>query len=387
MRKGREGNVLVLSLTTFLSLFGFFSWYFLFPLYLKRLGASDTAIGFLYSLFSLGFTFAQILGGYLADRFGRKALIAWPTFLIAFFYFLMLFSNEWVPVAFLCFLTFVASAIQWPAFTAMLGESSEKRGEAFGRFEFFLALGIGGGPLLGSFLVERIGIKGLILASSLLTLVAATWRILALVETFGKRKEEVSQEVGKILERGREYLPFLVIGSLVFMAIGLTVNGPFLTLFHGEVLGHSRSRINRLFAHGNLIGALFVILAGKLADRWGAKKVLFSGVLIHTLLIVFWALTGSSLLFVSSIPFVQWIYLAYQVVLVEITKEEERGRKVGLFGTITGGMGSLSPLFGSLMKKGMGDLSPFFAALGFASLSLLPSRWMRGRAPEEGSKS
>jgi MFS family permease len=158
------------------------------------------------------------------------------------------------------------------------------------------------------------------------------------------------------------------------MALGLTVNGPFLTLFHGEVLGHSRAYINSLFAYGNLVGALFVLFAGKLSDWVGAKRVLYLGIVFHTSFILIWSLSRISILFILAIPFVQWIYLAYQIVLVEITEERERGRKVGLFGTVTGGFGSLSPFLGGYIRRELGDLSPFVTALIFALLSLLPSK-------------
>lgn len=332
-------------------------------------------VGVLYTFFNLGFTISQVFGGYLADRFGRKVVIAWPTFHIAFFYLAIPFSKGWFLASFFCFLSFVASAIQWPAFTAMLGESSEKRGAAFGRFEFFLGIGLGVGPLLGSFFVSRIGIKGIIFGSTILTFIAAIWRIFGLVETSKTVKDRASNfDLKGSWDSKKGYIPFLIIGSLIFMALGLTVNGPFLTLFHGEVLGHTRSEINRLFAYGNLIGAIFVLFAGRLSDEVGAKKVLYLGIVLHTLLVVTWALTRYSILFVVSIPFVQWVYLAYQIVLVKITREKERGKKVGLFGTITGGLGSLSPLLGSAMKRSIGDLSPFYGALLFALFSLIPSK-------------
>jgi MFS family permease len=370
----RERNVFVLSVTTLLAIMGFFSWYYLFPLYLKELGASDTTVGALYTFFNLGFTLSQVMGGYLADRFGRKNVISIPTFLIALFLFLMPFFKTWFMVSLLCFLSLVASAIQWPAFTALLGESGREHGKTFGKFEFYLAIGIGIGPLLGSFLVTRMGIDGVIFLSALLTLIAALGRQIWLVETYVV--EESSEP--EIERERRGYLPFLLAGSLVFMALGLTVNGPFLSLFHGEVLGHPKAEINRLFAYGNLLGALFVLVAGRLADTIGAKRVMMMGIISHTVLVIVWALTGSSPIFVLSIPFVQWIYLSYQVVvLVRITRMEERGRRIGFFGTITGGLGSLSPVFGGYVKRGYGDLSPFWTALILGIASLMPTERVR----------
>ena len=81
MKLGR--NVLVLSSTVFFILVALFSWYYLFPLYLKELGATESQIGLLYTLFTLSFTLLQLVGGVLSDRIGRKKCIVWPTYVYA----------------------------------------------------------------------------------------------------------------------------------------------------------------------------------------------------------------------------------------------------------------------------------------------------------------
>jgi len=73
-------NVAVLSGTVFLFAAAWFSWYPILPLHLRHLGATDAQVGLAYTLMQLGYHGMQLLGGLLADRFGRKRVIVWPTF-------------------------------------------------------------------------------------------------------------------------------------------------------------------------------------------------------------------------------------------------------------------------------------------------------------------
>jgi len=65
------------------------SWIFFYrPIFMKSLGVSEVEIGFTITLYSILQTFLPLLGGYLADRFGRKRVfmlfdvVGWITSLI-----------------------------------------------------------------------------------------------------------------------------------------------------------------------------------------------------------------------------------------------------------------------------------------------------------------
>jgi len=91
-----ERNVLVLGGTVFLLLTAFFSWHQLLPLYLRDLGASDGQVGLAYTPMNLAFTLLQWIGGLLASRYGRKALIVLPTFALAPMYLLAGAMSHWL---------------------------------------------------------------------------------------------------------------------------------------------------------------------------------------------------------------------------------------------------------------------------------------------------
>ncbi len=88
-------NVVVLSGTVFLFAGAWFSWYPILPLHLRDLGATNAQVGLAYTLMQLGYQGMQLVGGLLADRFGRKRVIVWPTFAYLPLYLLAATTHNW----------------------------------------------------------------------------------------------------------------------------------------------------------------------------------------------------------------------------------------------------------------------------------------------------
>jgi MFS family permease len=115
-----EQNVSVLSLTVLFVLIAFFSWYPVLPIYLQELGANGFQVGFSYTLLSLASTLMQFFGGILSDRFGRKWLIVFPSFIFPVLYFLVASSTHWYVLVFFLVIVNSLSALQLPSFYAMI---------------------------------------------------------------------------------------------------------------------------------------------------------------------------------------------------------------------------------------------------------------------------
>lgn len=370
-----ERNVLVLSLTVGGTLFFFFAWYYLFPIHLEKLGASQREIGISYTLFSFGFTLAQVLGGYLTDRFGRKFIIVIPTYVFPLLYLFLALAKIWWVCVILYLASSILSAIQIPAFTSMISESSESKGRAFGFFECTIAIGIALGPLLGGVLVGRIGMGNLIFLMCPIAFISAVMRSIFLKEVKSRdkiRRTDVRESITK------DFIWFVVAGSFIFLVLTLTVNGPFLSLFQKEVLSFSPSKINFLFAIGGLFSAISSLFGGRLIDRYGSKPILGLSIILHPLLMVLWVLSKGVLpFFILSFLFNPFFYIGYQIIITDLTSEKVRGRMVGIFGAITGIVSSMGPILGMQMKLKFGWSYPFYLSLFFgvvAFISLLKVR-------------
>ena len=362
-------NVAIISITSFLIVFPLFSWLFLLPLYLKSLGADDVSIGVSYSFFGLGYTLAQFLGGYLSDRFGRKYLIVIPTWLFSVFYTLMAFSPSWVYVALFYLLVSIGSAFQSPSFTSMIAESVRKEhvGRAFGMFELSIMMGIALGPLVGSSLVSMFGIRALIMSTATASLLAAVLRQLGLVETTKRRRKALVKFVFE-----RNHIWFIIAGSLMFLALSFTINGPFLTLYQEEVLGLEEGQINLLFGLAGIPSAILSLVAGWLTDKFGGRRITAISMVVHALSTFLWGYFNGNLLFLTlAFIFVQFFYVSYQTVIAKITNEKNRARFTGVFGTISGLVSSAGPYMGMYVKLEQGFTATFQLCLLFAIISSL----------------
>ncbi len=377
-------NVIVLSATTFLVVLAIFSWLYLLPVYLKDLGASDPQVGAVYSVFGLGFTVMQALGGVFSDRLGRKRLIVYPTYLLPLCYYIVASTHDWLVASASYFVANVLSALQMPSFMAMIHESSRRKGGAFGTFEAFIMVGIALGSLVGSLLVERFGIRWLIMATAVVCAVAAVIRQFMLNETLnheglspGASRSPFSLRL--FLEKRVKWL--LVSAIFLFLAFSITVYGPFLTLFQKEALGFLDDVINRYFALGGFLSAAASVAGGTLSDRIGPRAVLGVSLLVHTLLLLLWALLGGVMaFFILSFSFAQFCHVAYYMLITESSGEQIRARVVGVFGTVTGTVSALGPYAAMQLKLSLGHWAPFALATAFAvmgSTSLIRSRTPR----------
>lgn len=362
-------NIVILSATSLLQVTPLYTWLFLLPIYLKNLGANDPQIGLSYSFFGFAYTFAQFFGGYLSDRFGRKYLIVIPTWLLSVFYMSIALTSSWIYVTVSYFLASVAYGFQSPSFTSMIAESidEKKMGTGFSIFQFSSMFGIAFGLLLGSSFVGVIGIKGLVIITSLVVLIGAIIRQLKLIEPVQKHRKPPPTFVFN-----KNHIWFIIAGSLMFFCLSLTINGPFLTLFQEENLGLKESKINMLYGFAEIPAAVLCLIAGLLTDKLGGKKIMTASIMIHTLSTFFWVFfLGNIFFLISSFVFAQFFYVSYQEVISKITLRENRARFVGFFGTISGLVSSIGPYIGMYVKIKAGFAPIFQLCFILAAISSL----------------
>ena len=371
-----EQNVLVLSLSVLFVIIGSFSWYPILPIYLQELGASDFQVGFSYTLLSLASTLMQFFGGILSDRFGRKWLIVFPSFIFPVIYFLVANSTNWYVLIFFLVIVNSLSALQLPSFYAMIAESVPKikRGKAYSIFELFVVLGITIGPAIGMLLISRINIKYLFYLNTFITLLCAFARMLWLKETHHHRtKINKNDSFVKLLNKN--ILLVVTALSSLFLLFNITANGPFISLYANEIMHFSKSKVNMLFALGGFAAVIYSIWGGKIIEKWGSRKMLSSSALGLGIFSILWSLSSSQFLaiflFIILYIFFQSCYIAYGSLLADITHQQSRGLVIGFIGASSGLIGSIGPSLGGYLKLHFGPLSTFWAGLVFAMTTAL----------------
>jgi len=312
----------------------------------------------------------QFIGGLLADRFGRKALIVVPTFLFVPFYLGAAFASRWYEVTAFLVVVETLGAIQWPAFVALIAESvpEEKTGSAFGAFEFAAGLGFVVGPALGSWLVRYMGPGRLIAISAAVALVCAPVRAMLLEEPEPVREEGFAGSLRSLLTPA--LLPVLLVAVFLTCMNNLALWGPFLALHAEDVWRWSRAYINQVMAIGSIASTLVSLMAGRIADRYGASRTMILGAVVHTISLLALVYLGPSqgfwgLLFLTFVA-AQLCWVSYNAFISRLAPPAYRGGMVGLLGTVSGVMGAAAPGVGGLVRMRYGSEAPFWLALAFA---------------------
>jgi len=416
--------VAVMSFSTAANVTGQMLWYPVLALFFRELGASDFQASLAYGLIAAANAFLQLPGGVLADRFGRKRLIVWPTFVAAAAFVAAALSRSWVPLALALFAQAACSAIQAPSFVALVAESvpADRRGEAFAYLELWASAGIGLGPILGALLLPYLPMAALFGLTAAVFVASAIARQLWLRESlsrpFGNGGDAATprlvgdptqpRSVGdpatsrpvanqatprpvagfrlSALFRGR--LAWLTVTAIaISVAINLTLYGPFLPLLAYDVLGFTGAQIDILYASGPLFAAVLGVAMGRLLARKGGRLGVSLGLLLTGVSLVaflaapsFWvalaviAVTGAA---------VQFTFIGYDDLRAEATDEETRGRVVGALGSLSGAAGAIAvPLVGKL-AGGPGPGLAIYIGAAFCVLGAVAAQRV-GRAEPPG---
>jgi len=401
-----KGNVAVMSLSTAAIVVGFMLWYPVLALFFRELGASDFQASLAYGLMAAANAFLQLPGGVLADRFGRKRLIVWPTFVAAAAFVVAALSRSWLPLALALFAQAACRALGEPSFVALVAESvpADRRGEAFAFFELWVSAGIGLGPILGALLLPYLPMAALFGLTAVVYLASGIARQLWLRESLSRPSGSgadlaTPRPVGdpaqprpvpgfrlSALFRGR--LAWLTVTAIaIAIAINLTLYGPFLPLLAHDALGLTGAQIDILYASGPLFAAVLGVAMGRLLARNGGRLGVSLGLLLTGGSLVgflaapsFWvalaviAVTGAA---------VQFTAIGFDDLRAGATDEETRGRVVGALGSLSGAAVAIAvPLVGKL-AGGPGPSLAIYIGAAFCVLGAVAAQRV-GRAKPPG---
>lgn len=141
---------------TFINRFGTFVMPFL-VIYMTRTGYTPAQAGFAVSAYGGGHLVASMLGGHLADRFGRRNTIALSMFASSAMMVALSQARGLLDILATTFLAGVAAELYRPAASALIGDliAPHQRIAAFGMYRFAINLGFAMGPATAGFLANR----------------------------------------------------------------------------------------------------------------------------------------------------------------------------------------------------------------------------------------
>jgi len=365
---GLRRNVVVLGATQFLLVLFSEMWIPFLPLFLEQEGAQVSYIGLIFSIILFVSTLAEVPGGIVADRVGRKPTIVVASFLLSIVLLFLGLSRLWAVIMVFLAIYYVLSSISKPAITAMLGETSSEtdRGTTFGSFYFFVSLGSVVGPLIGALLMQRKLFQSIFLGSALAAAVSVLLQVSLLRETKKPVVEDQDlRERRKIEKPGHPFNRTVLI--FITAIIGFSLAGglvyPFTALFSEKVLKFSATEFGIMISAANLVALIANVPLGKICDKIGKRKSLVVSWLGISLLTSLWVFSPNFLLaivnYMASSVFFSLNIIAYNAFAITITSEETRGSMIGLFEMVMGFAMSGGPIVGGFLWY----VNPFFPFL------------------------
>jgi len=340
--------------------------------YVMALGATVFVLGLMSALSSVILGLVRFLGGYVADRYGRKRILVSMTFAYSSALFLYALAPDWRWIFVASLITSVCLLYQ-PALSAIHMDSipPEKRGVGFSISSLLPELVALPAPLLAIYLVKRSGlVGGMRLAYTLMALAGLTAGVvrLKLKETWRPREESVKD----FLQGYREALrfasgglrPFMTALVLASLAMGFNaVIQPFVIFY----LGISLADWGLIYFLGSVAWLAILVPAGALVDKLGRRASFLLGTALTSISLItlalartfglasFWPITGLLLAFWCSSYLV---FNSLSALEADLVPRGLRGRLSAFLALISDVASGISAFLCGWLYEAMGPMSP-----------------------------
>ena len=315
----RYTQLFPLSFAVFVSMLGFGLVMPLLPMYASDFGATGIQLGLLTGSFAITRTITSFLGGWLADKVGRKTPVIVGLLAYSVVMTLYGFSQDVNQLILLRGLQGMASGIVWPVISVMVADTAlpEDRSKAMSLYEMMSTLGRVVGPGLGGVLSDVFtqavpfffcGILAFLTMILVAFMVHETFRNKGIIEkhqTDSDHTLKPNMDTSANRNFLREMTPYprtfvgLCVAGLI-VSFSSSLIQPVLSVFAEKGLGISRTGVGMLFSVMATIMLVTALPIGTIADRKGRKPVFILGKIVDAVSVILIILSGGywALLFV-----------------------------------------------------------------------------------------
>ncbi len=363
-------------------------------IYFFTLGANSLFIGYLLAMSSAVTALMQLLGGYVADVWGRRKVIIIFSFLSAATAFVYIFVEQHQLLIIPVMLGSIAG-VYGPAFNAMLTESMQPELRARGIASFTLVTSLPSifCPFIGGLLMNRLGtLRGLRFAffvSGVLGIIAVSYRALKLKETYSGSKAEKAKGLFQftsdfiknttyVLKNASNGVKKLLIYSIL-ASIGTGMTVPYTSLYLIDALRLQPESYGLLTNLAGLISVLLLLPATQIVEKVGLRKsAIYASLSIPLNQLIFVRSKGTD-------DFVAWSALggastallgpSLTALQADLSPQEMRGRLMALFGFFSLITAIPAQILGGYLYNSWGQIIPFLASIpAFISATLILTR-------------
>ena len=341
--KGYPKPFKVLVLATFIDRLGFFLMFPFFALYMTaHFNVGMIEVGILFSIFSIGNIIGGIIGGALADKYGRRAMILVGLIGSGVSSILMGLVDDLNIFYILAAFMGLIGNFGGPARQAMVADllPKEKQAEGFGILRVAVNLSATIGPILGGFIATQSYLL-LFIADAISSLITGVIVFFVIPETKPEKKEgEAEETVVKAVIGYKEvlkdwrYILFLSVSAItviVYMQMNAT-----LSVFLRDVHEFPTEYFGFILSMNALMVVVFQLwISGKMT-KYSPMKVMAVGTLFY--------MVGFSMYGFVSEPYLFFIAMAIitigemiempigQTTAAFFAPEDKRGRYMAMFG-------------------------------------------------------
>lgn len=333
------------------------------PVYTQSLGADTSQIGLVLATFQLASLVSQFWWGSISDRLGRRKpllLVGLLGMSCAITGVALVRAWSWLlPLRVLEGLAMAAYSTGSLALIGDLLEDQGSRGKLMGLYRTWGSLAFAIAAFSGGWLADSFSMRVplLLAASGLLVAFVLSTRIRE--RPMQRDTVQTSLPVGIPATPGGERLTsrraiwsFLALVFLWTFAMGAIA---FLWPVYMRGVGYSQTVVGSLWALAALGEVPCLILAGVLADRWGRKRVLLTGMtcmalvyLCYTISTDLWWLIGVQLVRAFAYASYEAPALLYAT---ELGLRRQRGRLASFFYAASGGGGVMGSVIGGSVAQ------------------------------------
>ena len=354
----------------------------------RKLGASPTMVGLLFASFGVTVLLTAIPMGAVSDRVGRKGPLVGGLVVLMIATLMFAFADT-LPSLFVARLAQgAADAVTWVVGFALLADMYEpaERGRASGIVMSGASSAFVVGPSLGGWLYELGGVRLPFLAVAVMSGVAAAAAMWLKPPSVERTSEPVP-----VLSVLRVPAVGACAVAVVAAAATMSMLEPMLAL-HLQMLGVNPARIGVVFGCAAIVSTTLHPVYGRLADRWGARRLTLLGLAVSALAM---PIVGGVVSFESAIPIFMVQTAALALVIapsLAYMGEATSSAGLGSFGVAYGlynvawGVGLLGgPALGGFLFERMGlPRLALYWAPSLMLVTLLLSRVRSGANPSGG---
>lgn len=351
-------------------------------IYFSTVGANSIFIGYLLATSSALTALMQLVGGYVADAWGRKRVVVIFSFISAASAFAYIFIGQYQWLIIPIMLASIAG-VYGPAFNAILADSMkpELRVRGMACYTLVTSLPSMFCPYVGGILMGRFGtLDGLRIAyfiSALFGVVGVSYRAIKLKETYQVAKSQKTKGISHfisdflsdnayILKNATDGVRKLLFYS-VLVSIGTGMTVPYTSLYVVGALGLQPEIYGLVTNIAGIISVVLLIPATRMVEKIGLKKsVIYASLSIPLNQLVFvrakgmddliaWGIIGSASNALLGPPLA--------ALQANLSTQETRGRIMAMFSVFSLVTSIPSQIIGGYFYNNWGQHVPFLASI------------------------